>query len=105
MIVIMIIGVLATVAINLTIKLQGKAHVDAMKSDLSSAYKAALAFHSDDAGGVATLASLTLYGYRATKGVQLTVVDGTEGHLLLRASHPRVDETYRIDSRGAFGQP
>ncbi len=105
MIVIMIIGVLATVAINLTIRLQEKAHVDALKSDLSSAYKAALAFHSDDADGVVTLAALKQYGYRVTKGVQLKVIDGTESHLLLRASHFRVGETYRIDSRGTIGQP
>ena len=46
--VVVIIGILATIAINVTLKLTQKAYIDALKSDLSSAYKAASLFYTDN---------------------------------------------------------
>lgn len=44
MMVVVIIGILATIAISITLNLTEKAYIDALKSDLSSAYKAASLF-------------------------------------------------------------
>ena len=45
--IVVIIGILATIAISVTLKLTEKAHIDALKSDLSSAYKASSLYHTD----------------------------------------------------------
>jgi prepilin-type N-terminal cleavage/methylation domain-containing protein len=102
MVVIMIIGVLATVAINFTIRLQERAHTSAIQSDLAAAYKAAAAFYADDPDGVVTREILLDYGYRPTHKVTLTVHDGSEGTLRILADHPGVRNTYQIDHTGAI---
>ena len=48
MIVVVIIGILATIAINMTIRLTRKAYVDTLKSDLMAAYKASVVYHADN---------------------------------------------------------
>ena len=104
MVVIMIIGVLATIAINFTIRLQERAPTTAIQSDLAAAYKAAVAFHSDDADGVITRDILEEYGYRPTDKVTLTVDDGSESTLRLLADHPGVTATYQVDRTGTISK-
>ena len=105
MVVIMILGVLATVAINLTLRLQERAYVNVLQSDLSSAYKASIAFHMDHPGQAVDKAELQQYGYRPSAKVSLEVIDGFEETLLLRASRPGVTGVYEIDSTGRVIEP
>jgi len=105
MVVIMIVGVLASIAIYLTMRLQEQAYTATMKADLSAAYKAAVAFHADDAGGEVTPDLLEAYGYRPTDGVEITVPDGFESSLRLRAHHPAVADTYQVDHTGTISTP
>ncbi len=104
MVVTMIVGVLASIAIYLTMRLQEQTYTAAMQSDLSAAYKAAVAFHSDEAGGEFTDEMLEPYGYRPTDGVEITVDDGFEGTLLLLADHPGVTATYQVDRTGTISK-
>ena len=105
MVVIMILGVLATVAINLTLRLQERAYINALVSDLSSAHKASVAFHMDHPSQAVDEAELQQYGYRPSAKVSLDVIDGSEEALLLRASHPGVSGAYQIDSTGKIIEP
>jgi prepilin-type N-terminal cleavage/methylation domain-containing protein len=104
LVVIMIIGVLATVAMYLTIRLQERAYTNTITSDLSSAYKASVAFHVSNAGESASEDDLKDYGYRPSYRVNLEVVDGSEDGLLIRASHPAVNGTYIVDSKGEISK-
>lgn len=105
MFVIMIIGALAAIAINITLKLQEQAHTNAIQSDLSAAYKAAVVFHTGDSNGEVTLDILKEHGYHPSNGVTLTVDNGFEGSLLLLAGHPGVKDTYRVDRTGKISKP
>jgi prepilin-type N-terminal cleavage/methylation domain-containing protein len=105
MVVIMIIGVLASISIYLTLRLQEQARTSTMISDLSAAYKAAVAFHLDDAEGEVTDEILEEYGYRPTDGVTITVDDGFESTLRLLADHPGVTDTYQVDRTGKISKP
>ena len=104
MVVTMIVGVLASIAIYLTMRLQEQAYTATMQSDLSAAYKAAVAFHSDDADGEVTPDILEAYGYRRTDKVTLTVDDGSESTLRLLADHPGVTATYQVDRTGTISK-
>ena len=67
MIVIVIIGILTTIAVSMTLKMYEKAHISSLKSDLSSAYKAALAFHLENPDYEITVDDLKDYGYRPSE--------------------------------------
>lgn len=105
MVVIMIVGVLASISIYLTMRLQEQARTATMQSDLSAAYKAAVAFHTDQPDGeIIDDNDLQSYGYRPTDGVTLTVNDGFEETLLILADHPGVRDTYQVDHTGTISK-
>lgn len=101
MIVIVILGVLAAIAINLTFKMTGKAYEDTLKSDLSQAYKASLLYHNDHPQGNVTPQILRENGYCPSDDVALTVVDGSMDGLRITATHPGVQgKVYEVDHNG-----
>jgi len=105
MIVIVIIGILATIAINLTFKMTGKADEAAVKSDLSQAYKAAQVYHGDYPEGNVTVEILRKHGYRASEKVTLTVVNGSMDGLRMTATHPGIQgKTYVVDHNGGISE-
>ena len=105
LVVVMIIGILATIAINLTLTLNQRGYITSIKSDLSSAYKASTAFFTDEPDGEITLDILSQYGYRQTERVALVVNNGFERTLSISATHPGVDGAYRIGREGTISEP
>ena len=100
MVVIAVIGILATVAINLTLQLTQRGHAKALESDLSMAYKAAVAYFAEHSEGTVTLDILKSHGYVQTDKINLNVVDGTEANLLITGTHPGVPGVYQVDRSG-----
>ncbi len=100
MIVIVILGILASIAINLTIRLLERGYVDLVKSDLAMAYKASVVFHQDNPENIVTLDDLKKHGYVQSAGVTLTIDDGTAGNLKIRAMHPGVTVAHYVDKNG-----
>ena len=73
---VVIIGILAVIAIMALLSFKEKAGVSTLTSDLKSAYKMSVQYHTDYPNGTATVDILTAYGFRQSKGVDLIVVDG-----------------------------
>jgi len=103
--VVMIIGILATIAVNLTLSLTQRGYITKIKSDLSAAYKASVAFHSDEPDGEVTLDLLEKYGYNPTDRVVLIVSNGYIETFSLTATHPSVDGAYGIGRDGRITEP
>ena len=103
--VVVIIGILATIAINITLKLTKKAYTDALVSDLSSAYKAASLFHTDSPDDEVTNEILIENGYRKTEKVDLIIENGSRKSLKFTATHPGVPgAVYMVDKDGNISQ-
>ncbi len=99
MLIVVIIGILATIAIFNAIVFVEKAYISTIKVDLNSAFKAALYYHNETTNGVATLQILKSYGYNSSRKVNLTVDDGSYDNLKISATHPGVIGTYVIEAR------
>jgi len=102
--IVVIIGVLSTLAISYFLGLKERANKDAIISDLTNAYRAAVIYHTNDANGELTVDILKATGYSQTDRVTLTVVDGTMSGLILTATHPGVHGVYKIDHTGVISQ-
>jgi prepilin-type N-terminal cleavage/methylation domain-containing protein len=100
MIVVVIIGVLASVAINITMKLTERGHIKTLQSDLSSAYKASVAYHTDEPDGTVTLDLLKQRGYSQSDRVGITIDNGTAVNLKILATHPGVSGVFQVDHTG-----
>jgi len=104
LVVILIIGVLLTIAIGLMLDMRERAYVSSLEADLNAAYKASLEFHNNESGAVATLNDLRDYGYRQSQYIDVAIVDGTEEHLLITATHPGVSGVYQVDEDGRISE-
>ena len=100
MVVILLIAILASIAISYMVHTRQKAYIRTVESDLKSAYKAAYNYFSDKPEGTVTRIILETNGYRQSKDVNLSIIDGSKGNLLITAEHPRVPGIYRVDYRG-----
>jgi len=100
LVVVLILGVLATVAIMAMLSFKEKGGVATLKSDLKSAYKTSLQYYMDAPSGTITLDILESYGYRPSKNVALDVVDGNHASLNITAVHSGVAGVYQIDQDG-----
>lgn len=104
LIVIMIIGVLATIAISFMLSFRERAYISMIKSDLSSAYKASLDYHTDNPDGTVTLDLLKEHGHRESEQVALDIVDGGADSLEIHATHPSVSGVYQVDHEGRISE-
>ena len=102
---ILIIGVLASIAIMLLLTYKERAYKVTLESDLSSAYKASVQYHSDYPNGWATLGNLMAYGFRPSKDVDLNIFDGSAENLNMTATHPGFIGVYQVDQHGHISQP
>ena len=98
--VIAIIGVLATIAIGVVFSMLERGYIKTLETDLHSAYKTAVSYHVDNPDGTVTVDSLKEYGHRESPQVVLTIADGTQENLLITGTHPRVSGVYKVDSTG-----
>jgi prepilin-type N-terminal cleavage/methylation domain-containing protein len=103
-IVIAIIGILASIAIGITLSLREKGHIRTLESDLSMAYKAALAFHTEHPSVDVDEDDLYEYGYRQSEGVNIDVADGSFDDLMITATHPGVFGIYQVDKSGKISE-
>jgi prepilin-type N-terminal cleavage/methylation domain-containing protein len=95
-----IIGILATLAIMVLLSFKEKSGVATLSSDLKSAYKASVQYHTDNPDGTVTMDTLRSYGFRGSKNVDLTVVDGGAETVNMTATHPTVAGVYQVDENG-----
>jgi len=100
MIVIVIIGILASIALGMTLKLLERANISTLQSDLSMAYKAAVAFHTDHPGEEVKLEDLKGNGYNQSEKVNIIVINGALDGLNITATHPGVIGVYQVDKTG-----
>jgi type II secretory pathway pseudopilin PulG len=104
MIVVIIIGILASIAIGITLSITQKGKIKAIESDLSMAYKAALAFHTEYPDNEVDEDDLQGYGYRQSEGVNIDVVYGSFDDLLITATHRGVLGIYQVDKNGRISK-
>lgn len=78
MIVIAIIGILAAIAIPQFSVYRAKGYNAVSRSDLKNAYTAAQAYFTDYPDGTFDAAVLSASGFQASRGVVLTIADGTQ---------------------------
>ena len=95
-IVVAIIGVLATIAISSSLSMIGKGQVANVKSDLNSAYKAAVGFHTDYPDSTATIDDLKEYGFNQSENIIIEIVDGTSDNLTITGKHKSRDDLYEL---------
>lgn len=100
MAVILILGIMAGISITILFGYRQRAHIRALESDLSRAYKTSLAYYVDHPDDQVDLAILTATGYRPSTSVQITVVDGGQDTLRITATHPGVIGVYEVDKAG-----
>jgi type IV pilus assembly protein PilA len=99
-VVIMIIGILATMAIMYLLGYREKGYVARLSSDLTAAYDASIQYYADNPSGSVTMDIIKAYGYRPSKDVNLTVVDGSAEALTITGVHPGVTGVYQVDESG-----
>jgi type IV pilus assembly protein PilA len=100
LVVVLILGVLATIAMMLLLSFKEKGNVVTLSSDLTSAYKASVQYHMDFPSGGVTLDILNGYGYRTSKNVALSVSDGSAESLNITATHSGAAGVYQVDAEG-----
>jgi type IV pilus assembly protein PilA len=77
LVVVIIIGILAAIAIPIYIGVQDNAKDSAVKSDLTNAKLATVAYFTENATGTPVLASLTNGGYTKSENTTSIAYDGT----------------------------
>jgi len=105
LLVILILGVLSTIAVSVLFKMRERAAVASIESDLSIAYKAAIDHYTDNPGTEVTLPLLHEHGYNPSPDVSIQVLNGFEETLMLEASHPLVSGLFQMDSTGVLISP
>ena len=100
MVVMMVMGILASIAINMIFSTREQALIATLKSDLSMAYKASVAYLIENPEGLVTQAILESNGYQRSKKVRLTITDGTSEDLRIRGELPGVRWIYEVDKSG-----
>jgi hypothetical protein len=99
-----IIGILATLAIMVLLSFRERAGVATLSCDLKSAYDSSVQYHTDFPASMLTMDALQSYGFRASKGVNLTIVDGGVETIHMTATHPTVAGVYQVDQEGRISK-
>ncbi|MBI9085273.1 MAG: prepilin-type N-terminal cleavage/methylation domain-containing protein [Desulfobacterales bacterium] len=104
LIVVVIIGILAAIAIPSLTRQRQKGYDTTAMSDIKNAYSAAQAYFSSYPDATLDLSKLESSGFGESKGVALTVVSGTQLGLNMTASHQSGSKHYTVDANGAISQ-
>ena len=100
MLVIVIVGILASIAVALTVTHREKAYISCIETDLSNTYKDCVVFVSDLQNHGPNLEILEANGHSAIEDVSISVVDGKSDSLKIAATHPKVIGIYEVDKTG-----
>jgi type IV pilus assembly protein PilA len=104
MVVVIILGILLTIAIGLLLDMRERTYIATIRSDLGGAFETALDFHTTTPGARATLDDLRDHGFRESLNITITVVDGNLDTLKITATHVAVSGIYQIDHNGQISQ-
>ena len=101
-VVMVIIGILASIAIMQLLAFLERGYNATLQSDLRSAYTASKQFYMDHPNSQFTDADLDNeeYGYRPSNNVTLKVANGWEATLKIAGSHPGTPNDYEVDHAG-----
>jgi prepilin-type N-terminal cleavage/methylation domain-containing protein len=101
-IVVTIIGILATIAISAMMSMREKGYIKTLESDLSAAYKTAIVFFTDEPDEAITKDILKEYGFNESEKVEISIVEGrnTLDNLLITATHQGVSGVYKVNKDG-----
>ena len=100
MVVIVIVGILASVGIGILMNARERACISSIKSDLSSAYTISTIAYNDNPDEEIDLDTLYAKGLVQSENVVLTVVDGDWDTLSITGTHPNVIAVYELDNTG-----
>ncbi len=96
MITFIIIGILSAIILNFVFSIMEKSHIATVKSDLLSAYKISALYHIDSPDDIVDLNILRSNGYSHSKNITINIVDGSMKNLLVTATHPGVNDIYKV---------
>ena len=102
MIVIAIIGLLATIALPNFISYRKRAYNAAANTDVKNLFTAAQAYFNDNPTATTNLNNLKSCGFRQASYVTVTVAAGTESSFEAAAYHRSGDRTYTINAAGVI---
>jgi prepilin-type N-terminal cleavage/methylation domain-containing protein len=98
-----IVGILAAIAIPQYGSYKVRAYDSMSQSDINHVYYSCRAYWQEQPeGSLCTIAQVTSanYGFVQSKGVVLTIVDGTKANFLATSSHAGSSITYQIGPVG-----
>ena len=99
--VMVIIGILVTIAFMYILDLRTGSYNATLQSDLRTIYTASTQFHNDHPDDSLTVDDLDDYDYRpSNEKIVITVIDGSETGLLITASHPVTPDIFQVDHAG-----
>jgi type IV pilus assembly protein PilA len=104
MVVIVIVGILASIALMQILNFREGSYNATLKSDLRSVYTASKQFYIDHPNDAVTETKLEEYGYVPSENVIIKVEDGSEAGLLITASHPGTPNDYQVDHAGRISK-
>jgi len=102
MIVIAIIGILATIAIPQFLAQRLRGYNILAVSDVRNASIAQEAYYVDHRRYTSELATLTDYGFRQTQGVTVQVPSKDDNAYTITANHDKGDKTYTLTGPGGI---
>jgi prepilin-type N-terminal cleavage/methylation domain-containing protein len=101
-IVVAIIGILASIAISVSLSMTERAKVAMIQSNLSTAFKTAVGYHTDNPESIVTIEILEENGFSKNDEIDIEILDGSVDSLRISAEHQRIDATYVIDNNGTI---
>ncbi|HUN56290.1 MAG TPA: zinc-ribbon domain-containing protein [Smithella sp.] len=102
---IIIIGILATIAIPQFVQYRTKGYCATTKSNLQNAYSAFQSYSGSNPNkSITDIDELTNYGFKKADEVSIRILNMTNDNLSMEASHPQCDKLYYIDSRGNISE-
>lgn len=101
MIVIAIIGIIASIAIPQLLQYRIRGYNSAARSDVRNAYTAAQALFNDSPAASADTPGLIVYGYKPTTNIVLNA-SGTVASLVISGRHNDGTITYTSDFQGTI---
>ena len=99
-VVMVMIGILASIALMQLLQFKERSYNVTMQSDLRSAYSASKQFHLDRPNESFNADDLLEYGYTPTQHVKIVVVNWEEETLLITAEHPGTPNVFQVDYAG-----
>ena len=100
LIVIVVIGILASISIGVNLRIREQAIKGSIESDLSNAFKVSVIFFSEHPEDVLTINLLEANGFSSSEDVIINIDDPNWESLSITATHPNLIGTYEVNNTG-----